>query len=283
MNQSNSAKSKRFFIASVAAMMATMLVTASVLAGCGGSSDGDNKETSVVTETQIVTRVVNGVFTDKDGNVLKDKDGQPMTAPSGTPDTDDKSQSSKSEKSESGQSSGSEKSESGKSDSSESEKSESSKSEKSESSKTESKSESSKSDNKGGSSGVKLGGKTYSVGDTVTCVYKVESPDAFINYQCTLYYDSDLLKVTNAKTAGDAKSGSVVNYNLDGKVKFNGINLTGYDYIDGGDFFTVTYEVVGNGTAEPELDFEIVTDMKDQPLVVNGSLKSSFKVSESYE
>ena len=77
---------------------------------------------------------------------------------------------------------------------------------------------------------LKVGGESFSVGDEITCVYSVTCPDSFINFQATLNYDSSVLKATGAKMQGDASSGSVVNYKLDGKVKFNGINLAGYDY-----------------------------------------------------
>ena len=59
MNQSKN----RFLIVSTAAALAAMLATASILSGCGGG-EGETKETRVVTETQIVAKVVNGVFTD---------------------------------------------------------------------------------------------------------------------------------------------------------------------------------------------------------------------------
>ena len=83
----------RFLIASVAAAMAAMLATASILSGCGGTGEEEANETRVISETQIVTRVVNGVYTDEEGNIIKDANGQPLTAPSGTPDTDAKEKS----------------------------------------------------------------------------------------------------------------------------------------------------------------------------------------------
>ena len=142
MNQSKN----RFLIVSTAAALAAMLATASILSGCGGG-EGEAKETRVVTETQIVTKVVNGVFTDEEGNIIKDADGNPMTAPAGTPDTDakekseseakeSKSNGEKSEaaesKSDDGDNGGSKSDDSKESKSSESKESKSSKSSKSE-------------------------------------------------------------------------------------------------------------------------------------------------------
>ena len=278
----------RFLIASVAATLAAMLATASILTGCG-SNDEETDETKVITETQLVTKIVNGVFTDEEGNIIRDKDGQPITAPSGTPDTDEKEKNEN--KSDNGKTSDSKssdyKSSDNKSSGSKSSDSKSSGSKSSDNKSSDSKSDgdSSKDDHDDDDNGdvLKVGGKSFSVGDTIICTYSVTCPNAFINYQATLNYDNSKLKATGAKMQGDASTGGVVNYKLDSKVKFNGINLNGYDFSDGGKFMYVTYEVVDTGSTSPEINWEIVTDDNDKPMVVNGDLQSSFKVSESWE
>lgn len=279
MNQSKN----RFLVVSTAAALAAMLATASILSGCGGG-EGEAKETRVVTETQIVTKVVNGVFTDEEGNIIKDADGNPMTAPAGTPDTDakEKSESEAKESKSSGEKSEAAESKSDDGDNGSS-KSDDSKESKSSESKESKSSKSSKSEGGGSGEVLKVGGESFSVGDEITCVYSVTCPDCFINYQATLNYDSSVLKATGAKMQGEASSGSVVNYKLDGKVKFNGISLAGYDYTEGDKFMYVTYEVIGSGSTSPEISWEIVTDEKNNPMVVNGDIKSSFKISESWE
>ena len=275
----------RFLTASVAAALAAMLATASILSGCGGSGDEESNETKVVTETQVVTRVVNGVYTDEEGNIIKDEDGHPMTAPSGTPDSDEKEKNEnevKDNKSSDSKSSEHKSSDSSSSDSKSSD-SKSSGSKSSDSKSSDSKSSKTSKSEGGGDDALKVGGDSFSVGDTITCTYYVTSPDCFVNYQATLNYDSSVLKATNAKMQGDASSGSVVNYKLDGKVKFNGVNLSTYDFTDGGKFMVVTYEVIGTGSTSPEISWEIVTDENYKPMVENGDLKSSFKVTESWE
>ena len=262
-----------------------MLATASILSGCGGSGDEESNETKVVTETQVVTRVVNGVYTDEEGNIIKDEDGHPMTAPSGTPDSDEKEKNEnevKDNKSSDSKSSEHKSSDSSSSDSKSSD-SKSSGSKSSDSKSSDSKSSKTSKSEGGGDDALKVGGDSFSVGDTITCTYYVTSPDCFVNYQATLNYDSSVLKATNAKMQGDASSGSVVNYKLDGKVKFNGVNLSTYDFTDGGKFMVVTYEVIGTGSTSPEISWEIVTDENYKPMVENGDLKSSFKVTESWE
>ena len=252
---------KKRFNATFAAVIAASLAAVSLMAGCGAGGE-DPKETRVVSETQVVTRVVNGVFTDEDGNILKDADGQPLTAPSGTPDSNEKEKSEKegSKTSDGKTDAGSEekdekdeKSESGKSDSGDSKSDASSKS--SESKKTPEK----KGDDGDSSNNLKLGGKECEVGDTVICTYYVTCPTKFINFQATL------------------------NYDLDGKVKFNGIKLNGYNYAKGGAFLTVTYKVLDSGSTDPKITWEIVTDASSNAMIVNGEPISDFKVEAEYE
>ena len=277
---------KKRFNATFAAIIAASLAAVSLMAGCGAGSE-DAKETRVVSETQIVTRVVNGVFTDEDGNILKDADGQPITAPSGTPDSNAKEKSEKDDnkssgsKTDAGSDEKDEKSESGKSDeggkSSDSYSDEGSKS--SESKKTPEK----KDDDGDSSNNLKLGGKECEIGDTVICTYYVTCPTKFINFQATLNYDSDKVNVEDAELSGSASSGSVINYDLDGKVKFNGIKLNGYNYAKGGAFLTVTYKVLDSGSTDPKITWEIVTDASNNAMIVNGEPISDFKVEAEYE
>ena len=174
-----------------------------------------------------------------------------------------------------------EKSESGKSDeggkSSDSYSDEGSKS--SESKKTPEK----KDDDGDSSNNLKLGGKECEVGDTVICTYYVTCPTKFINFQATLNYDSDKVNVEDAELSGSASSGSVINYDLDGKVKFNGIKLNGYNYAKGGAFLTVTYKVLDSGSTDPKITWEIVTDASNNAMIVNGEPISDFKVEAEYE
>ena len=280
----------KFSRISFVAVLAATIATVGLMAGCGSGESSSEAETKVVTETQIVTKVVNGVLTDENGNPIKDAQGNTVTAPAGTPDTDKSDKSSKTEKNES-QASGSQSS-AAQSSANQSSGSQSSKSNSGSSSDKQSsnnagsdKSSSSKSgETPAKSSGdLKIGNQYFNVGDTVTCTYSLTCPKDFINFQATLNYDSSKLKATNAKMQGEAAGGAVVNHKLDGKVKFNGIKLGGYDYSDGGAFMIVTYEVVGKGEVSPSISWEVVTDMDMNPMISNGQLDSSFKITDKYE
>lgn len=301
--QNKKQHSNRFFNISVAAVLVATLATASLMTGC--FSNGDTEETNatrVITATQIVTKVINGVLTDEQGNVLKDENGEPMTAPSGTPDSneaeknendvdnkisnvgfDNKKPNNSDNKTSN---TGSDNKTSNNSDST-SKPSDNKTSNNSDSTNKPSnnKPSNNKPSNKpnGNSGTLKIGNKTFNVGDTVTCTYKVASIDYFINYQGYVEYDNTVLNVTGAKLLGKASSGGVLNYKLPDKVRFNGIRLSGYDYTEGGDFLEVTYEVIGSGSTSPKLIWEVVTDEDHNKMVINGEIKNTFKLTESYK
>ena len=275
----------KFSRISFVAVLAATIATVGLMAGCGSGASSSEAETKVVTETQIVTKVVNGVLTDENGNPIKDAQGNTVTAPAGTPDTDKSSKTEKNESQASGSQSSAAQSSANQSSGSQSSKSDSGSSDKqSNNSSGSDKSSSKSSETPAKSSGdLKIGNQYFNVGDTVTCTYSLTCPKDFINFQATLNYDSSKLKATNAKMQGEAAGGAVVNHKLDGKVKFNGIKLGGYDYSDGGAFMIVTYEVVGKGEVSPSISWEVVTDMDMNPMISNGQLDSSFKITDKYE
>lgn len=278
----------KFSRISLVTVLAAAVATVGLMAGCGSGESSSEAETKVVTETQIVTQIVNGVITDENGNPIKDAQGNTVTAPAASSDTDKSGKNEKSENQASGAQSSAAQSSANQSSANQSSANQSSKSDSgkqsSNSSGSSDKSSSKSSETPAKSGGdLKIGNQSFNVGDTVTCTYNLTCPKDFINFQATLNYDSSKLKATNAKMQGEAAGGAVVNYKLDGKVKFNGIKLGGYDYADGGAFMTVTYEVVGKGTVSPSITWEVVTDTEMNPMVNNGNLDSSFKITDKYE
>lgn len=305
---------KHSFKSVLALTLAALIAMTAFLTGCGSSeeSSSDEKETSIVTETQVVTRVVNGVYTDEDGNPIKDENGQPMTAPSGTPDTKTDAK----EKSENGGAQNSAANGGGNNGGAQNSaangggnnsgaqnsaaanggnggaQSSAANGGNSGSAQSSAADKSSKSDSKGGSSGggnagsdtLSIGGKSYNVGDTVTCTYTLTCKKLMANFQAYIDYDGKFLKPTNAYLDGPAKSGSVINYELydKQKIKFNGINLNGYNYTKGANFLVVQYEVLAGGSSSPNFVWQISTDTKDNPLVVNGKPTSDISLSAAF-
>ena len=104
------------------------------------------------------------------------------------------------------------------------------------------------------------------------------------NFQAYINYDGKYLKPTNAYLDGPAKSGSVINYELYDKqqIKFNGINLNGYNYTKGGNFLVVEYQVLAGGSTSPKFVWQIASDIKDNPLVTNGKPSSDISLNAAF-
>ena len=295
---------KHSFKAPLAAVLAALIGATALLAGCGGNDEAESSsenETKVVTETQVVTRVVDGVYTDQNGEPIKDENGQPMTAPSGTPDTDTNGSSANNGgNNANNNANGGSASNSGSAQSSAggngggnngggnngggNNGGGSSASQADDKSSSGADSKSSGSSDKKGSGTLSVGGKTYNVGDKVTCTYTLTCKKLLSNFQAMVKYDKKYLKPTNAYLDGPAKAGSVINYELyeKGLVKFNGINLNGYNYTQGSKFLVVEYEVLDGGSTTPEFIWEIASDIKDNALITNHKADSSISLSASF-
>lgn len=287
---------KHTMIISVAAVLAALIATAAVMTGCGKSDESsDAKETRVVNETQIVTKIVDGVITNEKGEPVTDSNGQPVTAvqvgtdANGDPvySADGGSNGSNAGSNQASGNSGNSQSGNSGSQSSGSAQSSGSGSQSSQSGQSGQSSQSGGGQSSGGSQDSKtltLDGKSYNVGDKVTCTYKLTSKKLLSNFQAEVRYDNKCLKPTNAYLDGPAKSGSVINYELydKGKIKFNGIKLNGYNYTKGDNFLVVEYEVTGGGSTAPEFVWVIATDTNDNALVNNGTPDSSLSLSATY-
>lgn len=147
-----------------------------------------------------------------------------------------------------------------------------------------SKSDSSKSDNN--SKSLKIGGKTFNVGDTIVCTYNLKTPAVLENYQATIKYDSSKLTCKSAKMSEPAKNGAMLNIKIAGEISISGVNIgDGYDYTNGGTFMTVVYEVKGGGSTSPSYHWEVACRASDSKNLIDkkGKPASGFKLSSSYK
>ncbi|MGN1433369.1 MAG: cohesin domain-containing protein, partial [Ruminococcus sp.] len=128
-----------------------------------------------------------------------------------------------------------------------------------------------------------LDGNKFAVGDTVTCVYKLYAPEVLENYQGYISYDTKYLSVKSAKLDGPAKSSGFLNYNLNGKIKFNGSNIsTGYDYTNTGSFIVVNYEIKAAGSTTPKFVWEVATGESEKAYVENNKAVNGLKLTKEY-
>lgn len=307
MNNKNK-KSKSVLIAVLASLVIVTTASASLMSGCG-NNDSTPDEASVV-GTSVVSKVIEGTYsiidnngttvvvengTDADGNIYvqngTDVNGNEVKVENGTTPNGNKvidmgksSGSAKTERSEN-----SETDEQKQNDKSNSDKSSSNTDTKKNDSNDSDKS--SKGDNKGNnddkksddSSSLSIGGKSFSVGDTITCVYDLTAPEKLENYQANILYDSKYLEATDAVLEGSAASGSIINYKLDGEIKFNGsYPFKGYDYTKGGKFLTVTYKVKAAGSTAPEFEWVVATGVSGKAYVSDGKATGGMKIEPSY-
>lgn len=128
------------------------------------------------------------------------------------------------------------------------------------------------SNNNGNSSQVlKIGEKSFNVGDTVQCKLSIKTPDLIENFQGQITYDTKYLKCTKAKFVGEARGGSVINSRTTpGIIKFNGSSgVDGYDFTGGADMIEITYTVTAAGSTNPTDKWEIVRRLTEDGSGIN--------------
>ena len=284
-------------IAALASLVAFSTMAASVMSGCGENSD-EQKATEIVHETRIDTQIET-----KAVPVNNNAGGNSKSGDSGN-NSENSGGSSSGKNSNSQQSSVIEKSETSKTTNNSSSKTDSGKTNNNKNNNnnsnknnnnsnnnsnknnnsSSSKSDSSKSDNN--SKSLKIGGKTFNVGDTIVCTYNLTTPAVLENYQARIKYDSSKLTCKSAKMSEPAKNGAMLNIKIAGEISLSGVNIgDGYDYTNGGTFMTVVYEVKGGGSTSPSYHWEVACRASDSKNLIDkkGKPASGFKLSSSYK
>lgn len=272
----------------IAALLASVLIGAAVLSGCGGSNES-SKATgdSVVTETQVVTQVVNGVIVDKDGNPVTDPSGNPIKATDAPKTTAAAKQTSKAQASaaNNGQnaannSNNNNAGQNTANNNTNNNGGSSSGTRKTTPSGAQAGNTTKKSTQDNSATDLTVGGKHYKVGDKVTCTYYLMVPNMMLNFQGRVEFDSAMLKLEDAYLIEPANFSAILNNNLDNRVVFNGSQLSGYDFTSPGyEFLHVEYTALKTGTVDPSITFEVITDTADKAYASeNGVLNGGAKV-----
>lgn len=287
MQNKKSVRSKLFLNTATVALLAVATASASFMMGCGCSNlsevsatpDSPVTETSVVTETQIVTEIID--VTENAAESSKGSSDSSSSAESG----ENKNNNSSSSSSSGNKSNSS----AGNNSASSSKNSSASNSNNSSSNNSGGNSQSSVSSNNTNSSKVlKIDGKSFSVGDTVTCKLKITTPDLIENFQAEINYDTKYLECTNAKFLGEARGGSVLNYKtIPGTIKFNGSSgVDGYDFTGGAEIMEITYKVKAGGSTTPSDDWDIARKLTEDGsgvnYIIDGKPSNGMKATLSY-
>ena len=286
MHNGTGKKSKHILTIALASLIALSATSAAVMSGCGENSESTN-ETKIISETELVTVVVDETYaTDAKGNTIpaESKGSDTSSNANGNSKKDESSSSQKTNNSGSSANSSA--------GGSNSYNSSSSKSNNNNNSSGNNSSSSSNKTNKPisnthkpvtDSNACTLDGNKFAVGDTVTCVYKLTSPEKLENYQAEISYDTKYLSVKSAYLDGPAESGGLLNYNLKGKVKFNGSNITkGYNYTKEDNFVVVNYEIKASGSTTPSFNWIVATGVSEKAYVKDNKATDGLKITTEY-
>lgn len=117
---------------------------------------------------------------------------------------------------------------------------------------------------------VTVGSKGYTaeLGETFTYVCKLKTPKKIEDIQATLTYDSTMLELIDVKfpVMGDAP---IYNTNLYNEIKFNAINLRGFDFTKENDLVTVEFKVIKKGGTAIATAIEVMSEVGTGNAYVN--------------
>ena len=286
MHNGTGKKSKHILTIALASLIALSATSAAVMSGCGENSESTN-ETKTISETELVTVVVDETYaTDAKGNTIpaESKGSDASSNANGNSKKDESSSSQKTNNSGSSANSSAGGSNSYNSSSSKSNNNNNSSGNNSSSSSNKTSMPSSNTHKPvTDSNACTLDGNKFAVGDTVTCVYKLTSPEKLENYQAEISYDTKYLSVKSAYLDGPAESGGLLNYNLKGKVKFNGSNITkGYNYTKEDNFVVVNYEIKASGSTTPTFTWIVATGVSEKAYVKDNKATDGLKITTEY-
>lgn len=293
MHNGKGKKSKQILTIALASLIVLSAASSAVMSGCGESSESTN-ETKTVTETELVTVVVDETYaTDAKGNTVSAESKGSDTSSNGNANSQNNESSS--QKTNNSSSSANSSSGGNNSNNSASSKNNNSNNNNNNNNNSNSSGNNSSSSSKTntpssnthkpvtGSNSCTLDGNKFAVGDTVTCVYKLTSPEKLENYQAEISYDTKYLSVKSAYLDGSADSGGLLNYNLNGKIKFNGSNISkGYNYTKEDNFVVVNYEIKATGSTTPTFTWIVATGVSGKAYVKDNKATGGLKIAKEY-
>lgn len=292
--------SKRHLAAAVASLMAVSMMAASVMGGCGedkSESKADTSATQVVTnadKTSPVAENSNATETAKANNKPEkaaknsnsktngnssassqsDKNTGSNNSDSGNSKNNTGSNNNTSSGSSSANNNSANKSNGTSNNSSGNSSNKNNNTSSNNSSNNSAKNDTSSSANHNSNQALKIGGKTFYVGDSIVCTYTLTTPEVIENYQGILTYDSSKLELKDFKMSGPAASGQMVNPNVKGEVNLCGTEVMhGYDYTNGGEFMSVTYKVKASGTTSPKFKWTAACKRSDSSNLIDDNGK----------
>ena len=124
---------------------------------------------------------------------------------------------------------------------------------------------------------------TCSVGDTITYVFNLKTPEALEDFQATTNYDSGMLELIEADSAEMFPvAGSIVicNTDLQNTIKYNAVNISGMDFTKGGALISLDFKVLDSGNTTIGTTLEYMDSVGGEPYVSDYRILGDFDYSE---
>lgn len=127
--------------------------------------------------------------------------------------------------------------------------------------------------------------KTYTanVGDIVTYVFNLKTPDALEDFQATTNYDSSMLELVDSSVEEMFPiAGKVVvcNTELQNMIKYNAVKLEGMDFTKGGEFIKLKFRILDSGSTAVSTTLEYMDSVKSEPYVSDYRILGDIEYSE---
>ncbi|MDO5124298.1 MAG: hypothetical protein Q4D44_06500 [Eubacteriales bacterium] len=125
-------------------------------------------------------------------------------------------------------------------------------------------------------------GYTKNVGETFTYTCNMKTPKKIEDVQATLTYDGTMLRLISVSFPV-TDSATVYNENIQNEVKFNAVNLQGFDFTKkGGCLVTAQFEVLKKGGTSISTAVEVMSEVgTGNAYVTNYKLADGVKITES--
>lgn len=115
-------------------------------------------------------------------------------------------------------------------------------------------------------------GYAFDVGSVVTYTFSMQTPKKIEDVQAVVSYDSAYLKLKSAdvtKMFPVLGGSTIYNTNIQNTVKFNAVNIQGFDFTSKNALVTLQFEIIGKGATSVNTAVEVMTEKGGAPYVEN--------------
>lgn len=132
---------------------------------------------------------------------------------------------------------------------------------------------------------INVDGKTYThyIGDVVTYVFNLKTPEALEDFQASTNYDAGMLEfieTTPAEMFPLAGDTAVYNCEMPNVIKYNAVKISGMDYTQGSYMVAFNFRVLDSGGTAISTTLEYVDSVLGEPYVSEYRIVGDIQYSE---